>query len=36
VNYVLIAFNDQESAEPFRRDHGGVIKTCEEILEEEL
>ncbi len=32
----LIAFKDRESVESFRRDYGGVIKTYEEILEEEL
>ena len=32
----LVAFKSRESAESFRRDYGGVIKTYEEILKEEL
>jgi hypothetical protein len=31
----LIAFKDRESAESFRRDYGGELKTYEEILREE-
>ena len=32
----LISFKDRESAESFRVDYGGVIKTYEQILREEL